>query len=298
LSRFQLQSEAIHLPRGAWAKTHRRRLICDGRELVGFTEGAFRPYLYPVFTPAGFAVTTESPADHPHHHSIWIGADHVHLRMPGSEGRTEEYAYNLYVNETFQGRAAGRIVETSIEGSEAADRYEVVQQLEWRGPVEWAAPEGRTLLTETRSWNFHAGAAFHLIDVQSQLTAAQWDLAFGPTRHAFFNFRVAEALQVARGGAITRQEEAWLDYSGPVGGGHTAGIALMPWSEGAKWWWFATDWGVVTAGPFRDSARPLLRGETLTLAARYVVHDGDAACVPLRDLHADFVASCGTGRAR
>ena len=30
-------------------------------------------------------------------------------------------------------------------------------------------------------------------------------------------------------------------------------------------------------------------GETVALAARYVVHDGDAASIPLADLHREFI---------
>ena len=257
--------------------------------MTSFTQGAFRPYLFPVFTPAGFAVTSESPADHPHHHSLWIGADHIHVQMPAADGRTEEYTYNLYVNENFQGRAPGRIVETAIDGTELGDDFQVAQRLEWRGPAEWAAAEGRVLLTEMRLWTFRPGERFHLIDVRSELAAAQWELTLGPTRHAYFNFRVAESMQAARGGTITRGDEAWLDYSGPVGGGKTAGIALMPGAPGARWWWFATDWGVVTTGPFREQARRLRPGETLMLAARYVVHDGNAASVQLGELHREFL---------
>ncbi len=289
MSAYRFESEGINLPRGAWAKTHRRRLVWNGREIASFTQGAFRPYLYPVFTPAGFPVTTESPADHPHHHSMWIGVDHLHVLMPAAEGRTEEYTYNLYVNENFQGRAPGRMVETSIEGKETASGFRVVQRIEWRGPAEWAAADGRVLVNETRTWLFTPGERYHLIDVRSQITAAEWALTLGPTRHAYFNFRVAEALQVVRGGTITRNGDAWLDYSGHAGGGHTAGITLMPWARDNSWWWFATDWGVATAGPFRSEAKHLNAGETFALAARYIVHDGDAAAMPLAELHRDFL---------
>ena len=286
---FAFESEVIQLPRGAWAKTHRRGLRWNAREIASFTQGPFRPYLYPVFTPAGFPVTTESPADHPHHQSLWIGADHIHVLMPAAEGRTEEYTYNLYANETFQGRAPGRIVETGIEVEQAPQAFHVVQQLEWRGPSEWAAAEGRVLMTETRTSTFRPGERYHLIDVRSVLAAARWELTLGPTRHAYFNFRVAEALQVTRGGKITEGGGAWLDYSGDAGGGNRVGIALMPWARGATWWWFASDWGVVTTGPFRAEAKRLKPGESFMLAARYVVHDGDAASIPLADLQRDFM---------
>ena len=85
--------------------------------MLALSQGKHRNYVYPLFTPQGFAVTSEHPADHPHHNSFWIAADHVYCRMPVTHGKGyEDYTYNLYLNETFQGRAAGRIVETDYDG--------------------------------------------------------------------------------------------------------------------------------------------------------------------------------------
>ena len=57
---FILETDPIGLPRGAWAKTERRMLQWRGRELLGLSQGQFRAYLFPVFTPNGFAITSES----------------------------------------------------------------------------------------------------------------------------------------------------------------------------------------------------------------------------------------------
>jgi len=84
--RFTLTDDSIALPKGAWARTHRRTLRKDGRPVLALTQGRCRSYVYPLFTPAGYPVTTESPADHPHHNSFWIAADHVHCRMPVAAG--------------------------------------------------------------------------------------------------------------------------------------------------------------------------------------------------------------------
>ena len=74
----------------------------------------YRPYLFPLYTPAGFAVTSESPADHPHHNSFWIASDHLHCWMPAADGRREEYTYNFYLDETFQGRATITTIPASL----------------------------------------------------------------------------------------------------------------------------------------------------------------------------------------
>ena len=67
------------LPKGAWAQSHRLNVRWRGKDLTALSQGAFRAYLFPVYTPAGFAVTSESPLDHPHHNSLWIGVDHCQL---------------------------------------------------------------------------------------------------------------------------------------------------------------------------------------------------------------------------
>lgn len=301
MSDFILESDSIVLPKGAWAKTHRRSLRYRGRNLLAFTQGQFRPYLFPLYTPAGCAVTAESPADHPHHNSVWIAADHVHVYMPTSRGSVEEYTYNFYVNDVFQGRAPGRQIEARIAGVKVGpSRYRVTQTLEWRGPSEWAAPEGRVVLQEERITEVQPGDRHHVIDVISSLSATEWDVTIGPTRHAFFNARVAESMRAAQGGvltdasgrtgaeAISGGDAEWVDAFGPVGGGQVAGIALLPHPVVPNRWWFVSDWGVLTTGPFREEKCWIRRGDTLTLIYRVVVHDGDARSVDLPGLYRAF----------
>jgi hypothetical protein len=73
--------------------------------------------------------------------------------------------------------------------------------LEWRGPVEWAAPDGRLAALERRDLRIVAASRMHVIDVASHLSARDWDATLGPT-HAYFNVRVAESMTVASGGVV------------------------------------------------------------------------------------------------
>jgi hypothetical protein len=305
MSDFTFESDAIHLPAGAWARTHRRSLRRRGRDILGLTQGIHRPYLFPLYTPAGFAVTTESPADHPHHDSVWIASDHVHCRVPAA-GSIEEYTYNLYGNGTFQGRAPGRLIETGCESTALApDRFRITQEIAWRGPREWGADDGRHIAAEIRTLEVRAGDAHHVLDIRSRLAPTQWEMSLGPTRHAYFNVRVAESMRASHGGrlidaegrvggdAITDTATAWIDYSGPVGGGRVAGIAVFPSPRGAGGYWFVTDWGVVTVGPFRREARVLRLGEEMVLDYRLIVHDGDGSDLDLPALYREFVAEVG-----
>ena len=289
--RFSLSDDSIALPKGAWARAHRRTLRKDGRPVLALTQGRCRSYVYPLFTPAGYPVTTESPADHPHHNSFWIAADHVHCRMPVSAGGFEDYTYNFYLDETFQGRAPGQILETGLKAEAVGDdSVRIIQSLEWRGPIEWAAPAGRLAARETRTLLIGSKHNMHVIDLESRLASADWDFTLGPTRHAYFNVRVADSMIVAFGGlvqddagrtggeAITGSKSRWVDFSGPVGGGQTAGLAVFPDpGDHEDLSWFVADWGVVTVGPFRLKGRLVSRGQELVARYRVIVHDRGAA---------------------
>lgn len=284
---FKLTRETLDLPQGAWAQGWRSLLTHGDRPILGLTQGPRRAYLYPVLTPKGFAVTSESPGDHPHHNSVWIAADHIHARMI-TDGRHDDLGtYNVYVDDVFQGRAPGTISETAITGAQLADgTYRIVQTLTWRGPREWGAPKGRSLLVEKRVTDIIAATAATAIDISTTLTATDWALTVGPTRHALFGVRVAETMSLGGrgrlidadgregGAAVSGRRAAWVDYSGPVGGGHRAGIAVLPAPETDWAPWFATDWGTVAVNPVGETALELAPGDAAKYALRLIVHDG------------------------
>ncbi len=304
MASFTFSDDELHLPKGAWARATRQVLRRGGQPVLGLTQGRQRSYVYPLYTPAGFAVTSESPADHPHHNSFWIAADHVHARMPVDGGKYEEYTYNFYVDETFQGRAPGRLIAIDARFEpQGADACTIVQTIEWRGPVEWAAPQGRLIGLETRRLALSAGDGHYVIDVDSNLTGGDFDFSLGPTRHAYFNMRVADSMTALNGGsiidsrghaggeAITGVGAQWVRYEGPVGGGNVAGIAVFPHPDDhADLSWFVTDWGVVTVGPFRLTGALVTRGDALRSRYRVLVYDGSQSGASIGAL---FRAYCG-----
>jgi hypothetical protein len=288
--RFSLDVDDLALPPGAIARTERRILRRDGKPLLGLTQGRMRPYVYPLFTPAGYAITSESPADHPHHNSLWIAADHVHAQVPTKPGHHEAYTYNFYVDETFQGRAAGTLIAAParlVSQSDAA--VTLAQEIEWRGPIEWGAAQGRTIARETRTIRVACASDALTLDMESVLSAAQWPLELGPTRHAYFNFRVADSMIVSMGGkvrddrgriggaAIGDVGASWVAFDGPVGGGARAGLVAIPDpAEARATSWFVADWGVVSVGSFRLKARTIAPEAPLRTRLRYVAYDGEA----------------------
>jgi hypothetical protein len=301
---FTLTDDALALPPGAIARTHRQILRHRGRPVLGLTQGRMRPYAYPVFTPAGFAVTSESPADHPHHNSLWIAADHMHARFPVGGERYEEYTYNFYVDETFQGRAPGTLVLKSTELShDPVGNAVLAQAVEWRGPVEWGAASGRLVAREERRLTVRVAGNANIIDVDSTLLTDGWDIAIGPTRHAYFNVRVADSMVASLGGkvrddrgrtggeAVSGVGARWVDFSGPVGGGNVAGLAVFPDPrdhEEASW--FVADWGAVSVGAFRLRQRLLRKGDPVRARYRVIAHDGAASDAAIDAWHAAFLA--------
>lgn len=298
---FSVQEDQIELAQGAWAASHRLAVRWRGKRILSLSQGPFRPYLYPVFTPAGFAVTSESPADHPHHNSIWVALDRVRCLFPYASEETEKGTYNFYVNGTFQGRAPGRILTTGVESEELApDHLRIQLNLQWRGPVEWAASKGRVLLTETRMLDIRPGEEATLIDVRSRLQSGRWGLHLGPTRHGFFGVRLIEALSVTHGGKlvdsagregsreISREKADWVDGSGTLGRGVRAGVALFPYPSTAGHPWYVTDWGTLTINPMAGRAWPLEPGQGVEFGLRIAVHDGDAREARVGDLCREF----------
>ncbi len=286
---FSILEDQVELARGARAASHRLGVRWRGKRILSLSQGPYRPYLYPVFTPAGFAVTSESPADHPHHNSIWVALDRVRCLFPYSSDEIEKGTYNFYVNETFQGRAPGRILTTAVESEELApDHLRIVLTLQWRGPAEWGAPEGRVLLAEIRTLDIRPGEGANLIDVRSRLQAGQWGLNLGPTRHGLFGVRLIEALSVTHGGQlvdsegreggreISREKADWVDGSGTLGRGVRAGVSLLPHPSTAGYPWYVTDWGTLTLNPMAELLWSLGPGDGVEFGIRVVVHDGGA----------------------
>ena len=288
MSGLDFTADALGLPPGAFAKTSRHWLRRAGLPVFAHTPGPFRPYLFPLLSPAGYLVAAESPADHPHHNGVWLGADHVHRQTPVGPDAVEDYTYNFYVDEVFQGRAPGRQIVEAMTAEVLADGgFALALEIVWRGPAEWGAPGGRDVLREARRIVLRAAPPhLHVIDVTSRLATVDAAVKLGPTRHAFFNLRVAETMIVANGGRIAdghgRHGPAagadgvpWVDFTGPVGGGSVAGVAVIAHPvPGLTPTWFVADWGVVSVGPFRRDGVTLAAGAALATAFTLVVHDG------------------------
>ncbi len=259
----------------------------DGRPIAALSQNAYRAYIYPLFTPSGVQVTAESPIDHPHHNSVTIGADHFDCLFVYDGHRIERGTYNFYVNETFQGRATGRIAAVSVDSEEISDDIlRIVQRLEWQGPIEWGAPGRRVLATEIRTIEVSTTDRANVLDIRSRLEPTEWDIVIGPTRHAYFTVRMADGLRVVDGGrivdadgrgaveAINDNMAAWVDMSAVGPHGHEVGVAVVAHPRLKPAAWYVHEWGSMALNPFLHEERSIQRGRALELRVTVVAHDG------------------------
>ena len=301
---FTVEDDRIDLPRGATARARRVKVGWRGRQILGLSQGDFRNYIYPVFTPSGVQVTSESPIDHPHHQSVTIGADHFNCYLPYSSDKVEEANYSFYVNYVFQGRAPGRIVSRSVDGAEiASDHLRLTQELDWQGPEEWGAPDRRTVARETRTIDVRPGDDANVIDIRTRLSPTQWTLRIGPTRHAFFTVRLADGLRVVDGGsvvdsegrsgrdAISGERAAWVDACGPAYKGRRAGIAVFPHASTSGSPWGVADYGTITVNPLLESSWELGPGDTAEAGVSIVVHDGSTEEAGIAEMYEQVVTT-------
>ncbi|MYB48457.1 MAG: hypothetical protein F4X72_04175 [Dehalococcoidia bacterium] len=287
MTRFSVEPDRVDLPSGATAGARRTWIKRDGQPIAALSQNAYRAYIYPLFTPSGVSVTAESPIDHPHHNSVTIGADHFDCLFVYDGHRTERGTYNFYVNETFQGRATGRIASVSIDSEEVSDNtLQIVQHLEWQGPVEWGAPERRVLAKETRTIDIGTTKSSNILDIRSQLEPTEWDIVIGPTRHAYFTVRMADGLRVVDGGKIVDADgrgavqdinanaAAWVDMSATGPHGREVGVTVVAHASPVPTGWYAHEWGSVAINPFLHQEQSIKRGEALELDVTVAAHDG------------------------
>ena len=262
------------------------KVYADGRYLAAVQQGLYRPYVYPVRTLQGHVVTQAGPADHPHHLSIWLG----HASVNG---------LNFWAPETLGMHPAPRILVRDTRTDVSADGVAFDQRIEW---VDGA---GGLMLRERRRVGVRLWAGQVAVDLAATLTAPDSPVALGADKDAGLALRIADQIDVLDGGEIrsatgARNETAtfdtqadWMDYSGPVTHEHVAGVAVFPHPDVADTPWFTRDYGPIYVGPWRHGGMTLAPGESFTLGARFVAHDGGPDDVDLNGLFQRFRAEFG-----
>ena len=298
---FSILEDRVDLARGAWAASHRLAVRWRGRRILSLSQGPYRHYLYPVFTPAGFAVTSESPADHPHHNSIWVAMDRVRCLFPCSSDETEEGTYNFYVNGTFQWPGAGtdpdhRDRDRRTGSGPFENRVEPrvarsggMGRIGRTGPPERITDAGRSsraagepdrcpLPSSGRPVGARAGA-----DPPWTLRSAP---DRGPDRHPWGH---ASGLGGPGGRPGDQPRECRLGgrFRDAGTGGPRRRGPVPPLLHGGPPW-YVTDWGTLTINPMAGRAWSLEPEQGIEFGLRIAVHDGDAHEARVGELYRAF----------
>lgn len=258
-----------------------------------------RPYIYPILSPAGVAVTRDfpmkqtagDPTDHPHQKSMWIGFGDIN----GIDFWTD-------------GDKCGKIVQKTV----AFDPIAPGPYWSIHTTNEWLAPNGKKLLDDERKTAFYSCDAGTIIVTALTLTAADTAVHFNDSKEGFFAMRLAPKLALKDGtGHILNSEDAkdgdvwgkparWVDYTGVING-KTVGITMFdsPRNHGYPTYWHARDYGLLAANPFGGKAftgddknnKPFILPYDNKAEFTYIVliHDGKLDASGINNLAYEFV---------
>ena len=159
----------------------------DGKPFTVFYIGGTdlnRPYLHPLRSASGKIVNRSFPAgqlpgettDHPHHAGLFYG-----------HGDVNGYNYwaiqNVRTPPSKADATMGRIVlkrVLSVKSGKDSGSVDVV--------FDWLTPDGKPLLTETRTMTFHAHPELRVIDIDFDFAAID-QVVFRDTKEGTFAMR-------------------------------------------------------------------------------------------------------------
>lgn len=223
------------------------------RCLAGIGRHWYRPWLYPLYTPAGNQVLQEFPFDHPFHNGCFV-AQHP-VRCGGREANLwavpppREPNDELFVN-------VGRVEVQELS-------LPVLKSV-------WRAPGGEAVLDEERSFSFEVKERETVCDVASRKIANYGDVELPATKFGGIGVRVEPRLLPVAGGRIIGKHDAASRFVAYENG--RFGLALMGSDESVPW--FVRAYGLVTYNPTWKASLAIRKGESLETRLTLVAYDG------------------------
>ena len=283
-------------------------VLIDGKAFTTYYFGpkSPKPYMAPLRSAQGTVVTrgfpmrTDIPGerhDHPHHRGLFFahgdinGIDFWGEGQPTKASQTVNGVYYPTAGELPTGRTVfQKLDQVKSHGKSGNVKAE----------FELVGPGGKAMGAETQEYTFSGDASSRTIDCVFTLTANQGvPLKMVDTKEGTFAIRVVNGLtqpnlkMVNSEGKVGVDEiwgkrANWVDYSGEVDG-ESLGIAIFDNPANIKHptYWHARDYGLFAVNPFgehdfyhdpkRDGSVMIVKGESLTLRYRVLIHHGDAA---------------------
>lgn len=276
-------------------------IFCGDHLVVGWRYGSHLglPHWFPLRSPSGRDLLTESPQPYPHHQSLWI-ADKVQL----GDGPIVDFYH--YPKNQVDPADPSRGYSRAIRQLEAPRCTVDGKHLTLLAKLGWLVDASTVMLEDERRMVVTAlEDGEFLLDLQWSLRAQQGPVTFHSdwVHHGWPYLRLAPAFSIEGGGVLIddvgRRGQAatnghyanWVDASSALHG-VTEGVALFLPQDGEWHRWVTRDYG--TFGPRRGDAlsgtKPVLaRGQSLDGRVRLLVHRGDAHSGRVAERYRDFV---------
>jgi Methane oxygenase PmoA len=284
-----------------------------------------RPYLHPLRSASGRIVNRSVPAgqlpgettDHPHHAGLFYGHGDVNgynywaiQNVPGSQTKAEPTMGRIVLD---------RVV--SMKDGKESGSLDVI--------FTWLKPDGKPLLTETRTMTFHAHAELRIIDFDFDFAAVDKEpVVFRDTKEGTFAMRMATALEEppikpqqqaktpartgkllnAQGGereaGVWGKRSPWVDYSGVLDG-EQVGVVMMDHPDNPRHptYWHSRGYGLHSINPFgvsdflndktQNGSLTLAPGERVRFRYRVIIHPG-ASPTRLQELYSQYARTKST----
>src|SRR3981081_608048 len=155
-----------------------------------------KPYVYPLRTASGILVPRHFPMeevagetkDHPHHRGMFFAH--------GDINGVNFWATEPNIKAPNKGSMVLKKVVETKGGAKSGTIKAVFDGLD---------PEGKPMMTETRTLTFYPGLELRMIDFEIHIDALR-QLKFGDTKEGTFGIRLATPLSEARSGRVGEAE--------------------------------------------------------------------------------------------
>lgn len=259
----------------------RTHLVTDGRTgrcLGGVGSNFYRPFVFPLYTPAGLTVVREFPFDHPFHNGLFVAQSPVIVG-----GRTG----NFWATPPLRGKAdrlgahLGRI-ETAAPKAVPHERG-----VRFTFESVWLDEHERPMLDELRTVDFFSVDDATVCDVASEKTARYGPVEYPQSKFGSIGIRVEPRLLPVSGGqviadgdrrgkaeAVHEQDSDFVAYENDLAGADRFGVFMTILDPGVCGPWFVRDYGMALHNPTWREGITTAEGESWTVTLRVVAYDG------------------------
>ncbi|MBZ5512889.1 MAG: PmoA family protein [Acidobacteriia bacterium] len=273
-----------------------------------------KPYLHPLISASGKAVTRGFPhdplpgdsVDRPHLRGVIVGVEKLSAPSGGVQDFWENDPAPFY-----RKRIKGNIVLQEVNTADGADHGTLSMV------AHWFSKQGQLWIIERRTMTFYTKPAdSRMFDIDLQLEAANEDVTFLDDKDAILGIRLGLPFDTHYDGRLVNaiggineagargQRAPWVDWVGDVQG-EKIGVAVFdhPSNRNYPNRWHIRDFAQINVGPFGgkvfqeyassdnkvyrdDWTLTLKRGEKLNLKYRILIHpaEGPAAGDLLSDM--------------